>query len=92
MNIISTLFLTSLICSSLSLKNTEYEKLFLNLIPYLNENRETPNDYEKYIVNLNSVAESYSGTISNQNDINNLQKKLPLIKPENLKFIIHFIK
>ena len=87
MKLISILFLVSLICSSLSVKNTEKEKLFSNLIPLINEIRETPLAYEKYIANLNSATESFSGTISNQNDIKELQKKVPLINAENLQLL-----
>ena len=93
MKIIRTLIVFSLIFSSLSVKNTEKEKLLsnLNLLSKIQEERETPLNYEKYIANLNSFTISYSGTLSNQNDINTLQKSLK-INSQNINLLSTLLK
>ena len=91
MKIIRILVVLSLIFSSLSITNTEREKLSSYLIHHLNENRETPLNYEKYITNLNSATQSYSGTLSNQNDINTLKKRLN-INSNNINLLSTLLK
>ena len=78
MKISSILLVFFLISSSLSLKNVEKEKLLSNLIFHLNVKRVTPQNYEKYIVDLNSDTQAYSGIISNSNDLNTFKKRFDI--------------
>ena len=75
MKIISIFLLLSLFYSSLSVKNAEKKALLSKLASLLEDKRETPQDYERYIANSNSNTTSYSGIISNQNQIDTLKKK-----------------
>ena len=87
MKIISIFLLLSLFYSSLSVKNAEKKALLSKLASLLEDKRETPQDYERYIANSNSNTTSYSGIISNQNHIDTLKKKLPFINSQNLKYL-----